>query len=48
MTFELDYQLLKEAQAVLFDRDDIYWIIGGAGSGKSTISRELSDRYTHI
>jgi len=47
MTFELDYQLLKEAQAVLFDRDDIYWIIGGAGSGKSTISRELSDRY-HI
>ena len=44
MTFELDYQLLKEAQAVLFDRDNIYWIIGGAGSGKSTISRELSDR----
>ena len=44
MTFELNDQLLKEAQSVLFDRDDIYWIIGGAGSGKSTISRVLAER----
>lgn len=44
MTYELNNHLLIEARAILYDRDDIYWIIGGAGSGKSTISRKLSER----
>jgi hypothetical protein len=42
MKFKVDTELLVQAQAVLSDRRNIYWLVGGAGSGKTTICRELS------
>ena len=41
--FSLNYELLDRARAVLSSREHLYWIIGGACSGKSTISRALSE-----
>jgi hypothetical protein len=44
MYFTLDKELLSGARSVLWERTDIYWIIGGSCSGKSTISRAMSKR----
>lgn len=40
--FNLNDQLLCEARAMLASRPDLYWVVGGAGSGKSTICRALA------
>lgn len=45
MTFCIDDTLLAEMRLRLRERDDLRWIIGGAGSGKSTISRILAERF---
>lgn len=43
--FPLSQHLLNKARAILHKRESIYWIIGGACSGKSTICRAISERY---
>jgi hypothetical protein len=40
--FEVDQELIVKAGEILFQRENIFWIIGGACSGKSTISRAIS------
>lgn len=42
MKFKVDQQLLVKARSVLWKRDEIYWIIGGSCSGKSTTCRAIS------
>jgi len=42
--FTLNDALVEKARAALYTREHLYWIIGGSCSGKSTISRMLSDR----
>ncbi|MCJ7736698.1 MAG: hypothetical protein MUQ10_05205, partial [Anaerolineae bacterium] len=42
--FNLNNELIEEARAVLSAHEHLCWIIGGACSGKSTISRALSER----
>ena len=41
--FEVDQELIVKAREILFQRENIFWIIGGACSGKSTVSRALSE-----
>jgi len=41
--FEVDQELVAKAREILNQREQIYWIIGGACSGKSTVSRALSE-----
>ena len=41
--FEVDQELIAKAREILNQRERIYWIIGGACSGKSTVSRVLSE-----
>ncbi len=45
MRFIINNDLLKQSRAALSGRDRLYWVVGGAGSGKSTICRSLSARY---
>jgi len=40
--FDINRQLLDKARAVLFDRPNVFWIIGGSCSGKSTVCRAIS------
>ena len=47
MRFIVNNELLTQARKALFGRDRLYWIVGGAGSGKTTICREISDKF-HI
>lgn len=42
--FTVDQQLVDKAHNRLVGRNDIYWIIGGSCSGKSTISQALSKK----
>jgi hypothetical protein len=42
--FAVDQELLDKARTVLWERDEIYWIIGGSCTGKSTICRILSEK----
>lgn len=44
MPFTADSGLMEESRTRLAGRDRLFWIVGGAGSGKSTISRALSVR----
>ena len=37
--------LLAQARGVLSNQCRLYWIVGGAGSGKTTICRALADRF---
>jgi len=39
--FATNTSLLEEAAAILRERESLLWLIGGSGSGKSTISRAL-------
>lgn len=40
--FPVDDQLLEAAREFLWDREDLYWIIGGSGTGKTTVSCALA------
>jgi hypothetical protein len=42
--FAIDNALLEEARKVLAERLALFWLIGGSGSGKTTISRALGAR----
>lgn len=46
MRYTVNTNLLAHAQAALGGRDRLYWIVGGAGAGKTTICRALAARYT--
>ena len=41
--FEVNQELMDRARDILFQRANIFWIIGGACSGKSTVSRVISE-----
>lgn len=45
MRFTLNNDLFIQSRAALFRRDRLYWIVGGAGSGKTTICQALSAKY---
>jgi hypothetical protein len=45
MRFTIDTDLLTQARAALSPRNRLYWVVGGAGSGKTTICRSLSARF---
>lgn len=40
--FSIDKHLLADARASLSKREKLYWIVGGAGAGKTTICRAIS------
>ena len=40
--FSINLDLLNQSRTALFKRDRIYWVVGGAGSGKTTICQALS------
>jgi hypothetical protein len=42
MQFNLNYNLLAQSRTALARHDKTYWILGGAGSGKSTLCQALS------
>ena len=44
MRFKINAALLTQARESLSGRKNIYWIVGGAGSGKSTVCKALSER----
>ncbi len=46
MRYTINTDLLTLARAALSGRGGLYWIIGGAGSGKSTICQVLSVRFS--
>lgn len=45
MNFALDEKLLKHVGQVLASRHNLFWIVGGAGSGKTTICQLLSEQF---
>jgi hypothetical protein len=45
MYFTIDHQLLTQARASLSERKRLYWILGGAGSGKTSVCRVLSTQF---
>ncbi len=45
MQFDINDELITQSRASLFKRDKLYWIVGGAGSGKSTICQALSTKF---
>jgi hypothetical protein len=45
MRFTINNDLLTQSRATLFRRDRLYWVVGAAGSGKTTICRLLSARF---
>jgi hypothetical protein len=45
MPFIINNDLLTQSRATLFRRDRLYWVVGGAGSGKTTICRDLSTKF---
>jgi len=44
MEFIIDNNLLSQSHSSLSKRNNLYWIVGGAGSGKTTISQALSTK----
>ena len=42
MRYDINQDLLSQSRATLSKRNNLYWIVGGAGSGKTTICRALS------
>ena len=38
-------ELLEESGRVLASDGRIHWLVGGSGSGKSTVCRELQSRF---
>lgn len=45
MEFMVNDTLLTEACSALSKRTQLYWIVGGAGSGKTTVSQALSTKF---
>jgi hypothetical protein len=45
MQFIINNDLLAQSRAALFGREGLYWVVGGAGSGKTTMCRALSARF---
>lgn len=45
MRFDVDTDQLAAARRVLANRDRLYWIVGGAGTGKTTVCQSLSARF---
>lgn len=45
MRFNINNNLLAQASATLSRRKNLYWIVGGAGSGKTTICQSLSAKF---
>ncbi len=45
MEFIINTDLLEKSRELLFRRDKLYWIVGGADSGKTTICQALSSRF---
>jgi len=45
MQFTINNDLLAQSRSSLFRRERLYWVVGGAGSGKTTICRALSARF---
>ena len=45
MPFIINHDLLTQSRTALSKRDRLYWVVGGAGSGKSTICRALSAQF---
>ncbi len=45
MPFIINSDLLLQSRTDLFRRDRLYWIVGGAGSGKTTICEALSTKF---
>jgi len=43
--FLINDDLLTQARAALSSREGLYWIVGGAGTGKTTVCRVLSARF---
>ena len=44
MAFTVNQDLVAKARAVLAARRDVYWVIGAACAGKSTVCRQLSGK----
>ncbi len=45
MPYTINTNLLEQCRAALSGRDRLYWIVGGAGSGKTTVCRALAARF---
>ena len=45
MEFIINNDLLAQCRESLFKRDRLYWVVGGAGSGKTTICQAISARF---
>ncbi len=45
MRFILNKDLLAQSRTALFRRDRLYWIVGGADFGKTTICEALSAKF---
>lgn len=45
MVYTVNETLLKTARAVLSKNPKLYWLVGAAGSGKTTLCRALSDKF---
>ena len=43
--FEIDQELLARARQMLAGRTSLYWLVGGAGAGKTTVCQALATRY---
>lgn len=46
MSHTINQEYLSKARAELSRQDNVYWIVGGAGSGKTTICRALSANFS--
>jgi hypothetical protein len=45
MPFSVSANLLAHSRAALWQREGLFWIVGGAGSGKTTVCEILSARF---
>lgn len=45
LIFQVDYDLLDSARVRLASRDDLFWLIGGSCTGKSTLSQAIAAEY---
>lgn len=43
--FKIDVNLLHQAQKTISQHRQVYWVVGGAGSGKTTICQALAETY---